>query len=80
MVRGRDTFDPVAIRRAETVCLESGKANRTPCWICGQAIRYGRAAVVHRLIEVADGGDAADESNLIPVHKECAPPRNSRRW
>ncbi|PZS15330.1 MAG: hypothetical protein DLM60_17470 [Pseudonocardiales bacterium] len=72
--------DPLAaIRRAEKLCLESGKADRSPCWICGRPIRYARAAV-HRLVSVADGGDPADPSNLVPVHRECAPVPNSRRW
>ncbi|PZS14120.1 MAG: hypothetical protein DLM60_19670 [Pseudonocardiales bacterium] len=76
----RDQLDPAAaIRHAETVCLDSGKTNRTPCWICGRPIRYARAAV-HRLIGVADGGDPTDPDNLVPAHRSCAPVPNSRRW
>ncbi len=73
--------DPLAaVRRAEKVCLESGKADRSPCWICGRPIQYGRNVVVHRITDPANGGDPADLTNLVPVHRECAPPRNSRRW
>lgn len=75
----RDPFDPAAMRRAENACLESGNADRSPCWICGRPIRYARAAV-HRLIGVAAGGDPTDPTNLVPAHPECATVPNSRRW
>lgn len=69
----RDQLDPAAIRRAETACLESGRADRTPCWICGKMINYRTAATVHYI------GDPR-EAHAVPVHKRCAPVRNSRQW
>jgi 5-methylcytosine-specific restriction endonuclease McrA len=70
-----------AYNKAQTACLENGAANRIPCWICGGPINYRRTeATVHYLIPTADDGSALDPNNLVPAHRECVPPRNSRRW
>jgi len=64
MIRDRDPA---------TACLENAAADRSPCWICGRPINYRTAAAVHYI------GDP-QEAHAVPVHKKCAPPRNSRRW
>lgn len=73
--------------KATTVCFENGAKNNTPCWICGGRINYRTAyrayrtaATVHYLIPLTEGGDALEPSNLVPAHKQCVPPINSRRW
>jgi 5-methylcytosine-specific restriction endonuclease McrA len=66
--------------RAHKACLENGAANNTPCWICARPIRYRTDATVHYPVPVADGGSALDPDNLVPAHRKCIQPRNSRRW
>jgi 5-methylcytosine-specific restriction endonuclease McrA len=66
--------------RAHKACLENGAANNTPCWVCARAIRYRTDATVHYIARIADGGSALDPDNMVPVHKKCVPPTNSRRW
>lgn len=69
-----------AYNKATTACLKKGAANNTPCWICGRVINYRTAATVHYLIPVTHGGDPLVADNLVPTHKQCVPPTNSRRW
>jgi 5-methylcytosine-specific restriction endonuclease McrA len=74
------TSPPTAFNRVRKSCLDDGARNNTPCWICGRAISYRTSATVHYVIALADGGDPLDPNNLTPVHKQCVPPINSRRW
>lgn len=66
--------------KARKACLEQGAANNTPCWVCARPIRYRTDTTVHYLVRIADGGDPCDQNNMVPVHKKCMPPTNSRNW
>ncbi|MGH3511648.1 MAG: HNH endonuclease signature motif containing protein [Pseudonocardiaceae bacterium] len=80
-MRRDSSLDPLAaIRRAETVCLQSGRSNGTACWVCGRVISHRSKATVHYIVPIAEGGDPLDPGNLTPIHRECAPVVNSRRW
>jgi 5-methylcytosine-specific restriction endonuclease McrA len=67
-------------RRAQSQCMATGEANRTPCAWCGQPIDYEltRRLPYHRMAGTADhiqelwcGGDPYDPANLAPMHRGC---------
>jgi 5-methylcytosine-specific restriction endonuclease McrA len=67
-------------RRAQALCMATGEATHTPCWICRRPIDYEltRARPPHRLadtahhiIGLAQGGDPLDPDNLTPAHRGC---------
>jgi 5-methylcytosine-specific restriction endonuclease McrA len=65
---------------AHKLCLEIAAVSGTPCWICARPIRYRTEGSVHYIIRIADGGDPLDQNNMVPTHKQCVPPTNSRKW
>jgi hypothetical protein len=67
-------------RTAQALCIANGEYNATPCWFCGQPIDYEltrwnhlhkRAATVHHIVGLAQGGDPTDPGNLTPAHRGC---------
>lgn len=69
-------------RRAEAECLDTGKINDTPCFICGGRINYELRPRHHRTAVAHNIDPDPDHIDLTPAHKQCAEPQqpSSRRW